>query len=213
MEDDAALIDARAKAGASEDLQEADRAGMDRRTAAWRRHPAIRALIALTIGFVVCFYFAYQIHNALILPYVWAAIRGGFAERGHPVPGDNFLIQIRVALFGGLFVALALTGQGIHRWIAPGLYGETSASRPYRIVAPLLFVIGAIVAYFVAVPLAARSVLSRAQASSGDAAPISALFGASDYLWLATLLILAFGIAFQVIGLTLLGRAGHSRQR
>jgi sec-independent protein translocase protein TatC len=150
----------------------------------------VRALIGLAIAFFVSFFFAKPIYHVVVLPYVAAADHD--LAKLIPTPEEYLLIQVKVAVFGALFVASPIIGLGIYKFVAPGLYkSEKPALLSYRVAAPFLSLIGWMVATSVAVPLALHFFLN-----------------VSDYLSLVTTLILALGIVFQIVGLTLLGRAG-----
>ena len=171
----------------------------------------IRSLIAILIAFFICFAFAKQIYNFLLTPYVWAAAGHGDAARLiYTAPQEYFITQMKVALFGALFIAFPVIATQIYRFVAPGLYkNERSAFVPYLVATPLLFVLGAAVVFFVLMPLALRFFLSLQQAGTADVASIEALFKVSDYLSLVMALVLAFGIVFQLpVVLTLLARIG-----
>ena len=175
------------------------------------RSRLIRALIAIVIAFVVCFFFAKPIYNVLLMPYVWAAANhGDEAKLIYTAPQEYFLTQVKVALFGALFIAFPVIAQQIYKFVAPGLYkNEKRAFLPFLIATPVLFVMGAMVVFFIMMPLALRIFLSLQQTGGSDVASIEALFKVSDYLSLITTLILAFGIVFQLpVVLTLLARAG-----
>ena len=171
----------------------------------------IRALIAILVAFIVCFAFAKQIYNVLLMPYVWAAANHGDAARLiYTAPQEYFVTQMKVALFGALFVAFPVIATQIYKFVAPGLYKkERKAFIPYLVATPVLFVLGGAVVFFILMPLALRFFLSLQQSGSIDSASIQALFKVSDYLSLIMGLILAFGLVFQLpIILTLLARIG-----
>ncbi len=175
------------------------------------RSRLIRAIIAILIAFVLCFVFAKQIYNVLLVPYVWAAANHGDAAKLiYTAPQEYFVTQMRVALFGALFIAFPVIATQIYGFVAPGLYkNERKAFIPYLIATPLLFVLGASVVFFILMPLALRFFLSLQQSGGMDSASIEALFKVSDYLSLIMGLILAFGLVFQLpVILTLLARVG-----
>jgi sec-independent protein translocase protein TatC len=175
------------------------------------RSRLIRALIAIVACFVVCFFFAKPIYNMLLIPYIWAAAdHGDAAKLIYTAPQEYFLTQVKVAMFGALFVAFPVIAQQIYKFVAPGLYkNEKRAFLPYLVATPLLFALGGAVVFFILMPLALRFFLSLQQDPSEGVASIEALFKVSDYLSLVMTLILAFGVVFQLpVVLTLLGRAG-----
>ncbi len=97
----------------------------------------------------------------------------------------------------------------IYMFVAPGLYrSERKAFLPFLVATPVLFLIGAAVVYFVAMPLAMTFFLSMQQ--TGDSqVQIHLTARVSEYLSLIMALILGFGICFQLpVLLTLLARAG-----
>jgi sec-independent protein translocase protein TatC len=171
----------------------------------------LRAMIAFVVAFIVCFAFARQIYNILLIPYVNAAANLG--DKAHLVftaPQEYFVTQMKVALFGALFVSFPVIALQIYRFVAPGLYkNERGAFLPFLIATPILFALGACVVFFVLMPLALRFFLSMQQSGTDSVASIDALFKVSDYLSLIMALILAFGLVFQLpVLLTLLARVG-----
>jgi sec-independent protein translocase protein TatC len=171
----------------------------------------IRAMIAVLIAFVACFFFAKPIYNFLLIPYVWAAGNHGDVPRLiYTAPQEFFLTQLRVALFGALFIAFPVIATQIYKFVAPGLYkNERGAFLPYLVATPILFVAGGAVVIFILMPLAMRFFLSLEQTGGNGTAAIQLLPKVNEYLSLVTGLVLAFGVVFQLpVVLTLLARVG-----
>src|SRR5215211_8240119 len=170
----------------------------------------IRALVAFVVMFFACFGFAKYIYNFLVWPYVNAV---GSPEKAHLVytHGLEYLFtQIQVAVFGAGFLAFPVIANQLYKFVAPGLYKhERQAFLPYLVATPVLFTIGAMVVYFLAMPLLMRFSVSMQQVATETTPGIAFLPKVSEYLSLIMTLIFAFGICFQLpVILTLLARAG-----
>jgi sec-independent protein translocase protein TatC len=174
------------------------------------RSRLIRALIAIAIGFVICFTFAEQIFNVLLWPYEFAAGPQKELQLIYTAPQEYLLTQIKLAMFGAMFIAFPIIAMQIYKFVAPGLYkNERAAFYPYLIATPVLFFTGAAFVYFLAMPLAMKFFLSMEQTGAPGQAGIHLVARTSEYLSLIMTLILAFGICFQTpVILTLLARAG-----
>lgn len=174
------------------------------------RSRLIKSVIAIAIAFVVCFYFASDIFNILVVPYERAAGELRDIEFIYTAPQEYFFTQLRLALFGALFLAFPVLAGQLYMFVAPGLYrNERGAFLPFLVATPILFAAGAALVYFLVMPLAMGFFLSMEQSGGADQASIQLLARTSEYLGLIMILIFAFGIVFQTpVILTLLGRAG-----
>lgn len=173
------------------------------------RRRLVWALLAIAAAFAVCFYFAKPIYNLLLWPYRVAVGVDAPIELIYTAPQEFFFTQMKLALFGAIFIAFPVIASQIYMFVAPGLYRrERQAFLPFLIATPILFLIGAALVYFAAMPLAMKFFLSMQQ--TGDSqVQIHLTAKVSEYLSLIMTLILAFGICFQLpVLLTLLARAG-----
>ena len=172
------------------------------------RQRLIYALIGIGIGFVICFAFATQIYNILVWPYQVARGAGQKIEMIYTAPHEFFFTKLKLALFGAVFLAFPIIAYQIYKFVAPGLYrNERDAFRPYLLWTFLLFITGAMVVYFIVMPLAMTFFLSMEQ--TGGQVEIHLQAKVSEYLSLIMTLILGFGIMFQLpVVLSLLAQAG-----
>ncbi len=179
------------------------------------RRRLIWSLLAVFLAFLVCFWFAKPIYNLLLWPYRLAAGADAPIELIYTAPQEFFFTEVKLALFGAIFIAFPVIASQIYMFVAPGLYRrERQAFLPFLVATPILFLCGAALVYFVAMPLAMRFFLSMQQ--TGDTlVQIHLTAKVSEYLSLIMALILGFGICFQLpVLLTLLGarRAHHLRR-
>ena len=90
----------------------------------------MRALIAIFIAFIICFYFADDIFNILIVPYEKAAGADREIKLIYTAPQEYFFTQMKLALFGALFIAFPIIANQIYKFVAPGLYRNERARLP-----------------------------------------------------------------------------------
>ena len=173
------------------------------------RSRLLKTVIAIAIAFLFCFYFASDIFNILVIPYERAVGGAHEVEMIFTAPQEYFFTQLKIALFGALFIAFPVIASQLYMFMAPGLYKhERQAFRPFLIATPILFAMGACLVFFVVMPLAMQFFLSMEQVGEG-AVEIRHLPKVSEYLGLIMTLIFAFGLVFQLpVVLTLLARAG-----
>jgi sec-independent protein translocase protein TatC len=174
------------------------------------RQRLIYSLLAFFAMFVVCFFFARPIYNILVWPFVRVV-----GEDKAKLIATHFLEQlytnIRLAVFGAIFLSFPVVAAQVYKFVAPGLYkNERAAFRPYLIATPLLFLLGSLVVYFIVMPMLIRfSVEMTPQEAGHGHAAIELLPKVSEYLSLIMSLIIGFGVCFQLpVVLTLLARAG-----
>jgi len=165
------------------------------------------SLLAFVAAFGLCFYFSSEIFAFLAQPLVKA-----FGPEGgkliYTKLYEAFFVQVKVALFAACFLAFPFVANQIWLFVAPGLYSnEKRAFLPFLIATPVLFLMGAALAYYLVMPTAFHFFLGFQNELSGIKQ--EALPAMGDYLSLVMHFILAFGISFLLpVLLMLLERAG-----
>lgn len=161
-------------------------------------------MLAFAIAFAVSFYFARPIFAVLVQPLLEA----GQGRIIFTKIFEAFFVEVKVAFFAAAMIGFPVFATQIWRFVAPGLYAkERRAFLPFLFMTPVLFALGASMAYFVAMPVALNFLLG----FSGDVGGISqeALPGVDNYLGFVTTFIFGFGLSFLLpLLLILLEKAG-----
>ena len=173
-----------------------------------------RRLIWCMIAFLICFlgsyFFAKDIYLFLAEPLRRALEGQPNAHMVFTALTEAFFTYVKVAFYTAAFVSFPILSLQIWKFVAPGLYkNEKRAFLPFLVATPILFLMGAALAYYVIFPLAWHFLLQFQVAGGPDNMPIEVLPKVSDYLAISLRLIFAFGIAFEMpVLLSLLARAG-----
>src|SRR5207248_11620566 len=83
----------------------------------------IKALIAFVVMFAVCFFFAKQIYNILVWPFVWVA-GPEHSKFIYTALLEYFVTQIKLALFGAAFLSFPVIATQFYMFVAPALYRQ-----------------------------------------------------------------------------------------
>jgi len=60
------------------------------------------------VAFIFCFFFAKQIYNVLVWPFVWGGGRGRTRSSSTTALLEYFLTQLKLALFGAAFISFPI---------------------------------------------------------------------------------------------------------
>ena len=131
----------------------------------------IKLLLGFGVAFIFCFFFAKQIYNVLVWPFVWVA----GAENSkfiYTALLEYFITQLKLALFGAGFISFPIVATQIYKFVAPGLYRhERQAFLPYLIATPIFFLLGSLLVYFVVFPMLIRFSLGMQQMGGPEISP------------------------------------------
>jgi sec-independent protein translocase protein TatC len=174
------------------------------------RKRLVYSLLALLVGFLVCFYFAKPIYAFLTLPLAHA-LKG--QPNDHMIATaltETFFTYVKVGMFAGLCLSFPIIASQIWMFVAPGLYKkERRAFLPFLLATPVLFLLGAAFVLYVMLPFAIPFFLGFQTPDAPGTIGIQLQARVSEYLDLVMTLIFAFGLTFQMpVLLSLLGRVG-----
>jgi sec-independent protein translocase protein TatC len=174
------------------------------------RSRLIKVVIGIVIAFAIALYFSDIIFNILAAPYMKAQAGNENARMIFTGLMEPFIVRIKVALYAAFIVTFPILAVQIWKFVAPGLYkNEQRAFLPFLLATPILFAMGASLAYFLVVPWAWEFLLSFEQVGDAEVIDIVAEAKINEYLSLIMQMIFGFGLAFLLpVALTLLGRAG-----
>lgn len=170
------------------------------------------SILSLFLAFIVCYHFSTQIYSFLAQPLadILASRPGSDRRLIYTALYEAFFTYLKVAFFGAAFLSFPVIASQVYMFVAPGLYrSEKRAFLPFLLATPVLFLLGAALAYYFIFPVAWRFFLSFETPTGGGGLPIELQAKVGEYLDLVMKLIFAFGIAFQLpVLLTLLAKVG-----
>jgi sec-independent protein translocase protein TatC len=168
------------------------------------RRRLLYCIAAVVVAFGVSYYFAEAIFSFLVQPLLAA----GQKRLIYTEIFEAFFVQVKVAFFAAMMISFPVIANQLWQFVAPGLYrNEKRALLPFILATPVLFLGGAAMAYYIAVPMALHFLLS----FQGDVGGVSqdALPSIGNYLSFIMQFLFGFGIAFLLpVLLMLLERAG-----
>jgi sec-independent protein translocase protein TatC len=174
------------------------------------RNRLLWAFGAILIAFLACYQFKEPIYRFLARPL--AQIFADEPGRKMIATGltEIFFTYIKVSFWAAICLAFPVVAAQVWKFVAPGLYKtERRAFLPYLCATPVLFLMGASLAYFVVIPVAFRFFVGFETPAIDGSLPIEIEAKVNEYLSLVMTLLLAFGIAFQLpVLLTLMARVG-----
>lgn len=153
------------------------------------RYRLIVSAIAITIGGAIAFYFYDPILEVLIGPYERVT---GKTTLFVTDPLEGFGTRLKVAGYAGFSLALPVVLWQVWRFVTPALdKREKRFAIPFVLSSMVLFALGATIAFWT-LPQALGFLVG----IGGE--NLETLFSPSKYLGLVTLMMIAFGLAFEL---------------
>ena len=165
------------------------------------RSRIIKSLIFFLLAFIISYINADKIYDFLLQPYVKALGSDGVANKRliFTALQETFVTYLKLSFFSALFFSFPIFLIQIWKFIAPGLYSnEKKAILPFMIATPVLFLLGAFLAYQFIMPLAIKFFLSFESLTSQTSMPIQLEAKVSEYLSLIMIFMIAFGLSFEL---------------
>jgi sec-independent protein translocase protein TatC len=164
------------------------------------RNRLIWCVAVFAVAFVVCYIYAQPIYGFLVEPLAHALqAKGGDHKMIYTQLTEAFFTYLGVALWAAFFITSPFILIQIWKFMAPGLYGnERKMLIPYLVATPVLFLLGAAMAYYLVFPAAWGFFLSFETPAGPGGLSIQLEPRVGEYLSLAMSLILAFGLSFEL---------------
>jgi sec-independent protein translocase protein TatC len=159
----------------------------------------MRSLIALLIGLAIAFPFSQRVVDWLARPIQKSGNTLVFLA-----VTEAFWVQMKVALFLGLFLAAPGILWQVWRFVEPGLHGhEKKYAVPFVVIGALLFLAGGAFSLLIVTPSAIAFLLSYARPG------LQPMISIGNYIDFLLKFTLAFGAVFEVpLAMTLAVRLG-----
>lgn len=151
------------------------------------RQRLLKCIASIFLVSIISYFFSKQIMKILLLPYPKEQKLIFLA------PTEGFITYIKVSIFVGIIVSLPVIFYQLWKFIAPGLYKKERKYVPTIVfLSTFFFLVGALFCYFVIIPYGLNFLLGF---SNNQLEPTIQI---KEYLKFVTLLILVFGIIFEL---------------
>lgn len=153
------------------------------------RGSLLRALVGVVVGLVVVYYFSAILQDFLLQPLKNIS---GTTKLALLAPTEGFVVRLKIALVGGIFLSAGWIFLQLWGFIKPGLHPhERKMVLPVVFFSTLCFMLGAVFAYYV-LPWATRFFL-------GFSSPtVENMWSLGKYFDFALRMFLAFGLVFEL---------------
>lgn len=174
------------------------------------RRRLLQCLLVLGVLFAICYLNAEAIYHFLMQPLVDALGETSGRRMIYTGLHEAFLTYLKLSFFAAVFFTLPFLLIQLWRFITPGLYQhERRAATVLFSLTPILFLLGAALAYYLVFPMAWGFFISFESDASAGSLPVQLEARVSEYLGLVMQLVLAFGLSFELpVVLLLMAYAG-----
>ncbi|QOG11360.1 twin-arginine translocase subunit TatC [Arcobacter sp. FWKO B] len=155
------------------------------------RKRLVTSIIAVAIGFFICFFFYEPILEWMMVPAKEAL--PAHSQMVAVEIQETFFTALKVAFFAGFILTLPVVLWQLWLFLAPGLYdNEKKLIIPFVFFATLMFLIGASFAYYIVVPIGFDFLIN-----FGNTV-VTVLPSIGMYVGFFTKLLIGFGVAFEM---------------
>lgn len=155
------------------------------------RTRVIRVLGILIVSFIICYSFASEISEFLLIP-----LRKAVGTEGKIVfTGllDKVTAELQIAFWSCVILASPFWFREVWLFIKPGLYErEVKAVRPFIFSGFILFMLGVAFGYYIVFPFTFQAIMTYGVQN------VEAMLSLQDYLLLASKVLVFLGILFQM---------------
>lgn len=154
------------------------------------RKRLVRVVTYLGLGFIVCWIYSKPIYSFLEQPIAQ------FLPKDEKLvmlsPTDGFVLYMKVAFIGAIFLTIPLSLYEVWKFIAPGLYRtEKKYVVPFLVSSVLLFIAGGAFCYLYVMPQAYSFLLK----IGSDFTPMISVM---EYWDMSLMMLLGFGLIFEM---------------
>lgn len=151
------------------------------------RQRMLKSILSVVLFSIGSYFVSHEIMQLLLRPYPRSEKLIFLA------PTEGFIVHIKIALFAGILLSLPVIFYQMWQFVSPGLYKHEKKYIPvFVFVSVFFFLVGALFCYFIIIPYGLNFLLG----FGGD--QLEPAIRIQDYLKFVTLLILVFGLIFEL---------------
>jgi sec-independent protein translocase protein TatC len=165
------------------------------------RSRLVKMVLAFLVGAVAAWFYREKLLVWLTEPFLraWHSELGGKATLHFPAPASLFIAYVKLALLGGLVLALPIILYQLWAFIAPGLYSrEKRFAVPFVISSCGLFAGGGYFGWKIAFPVAFQYLLSFSGPVGAEGFEVKPTVMIGDYIEFVSRMLIAFGVVFEL---------------